>query len=72
MDSVSIHPRVVKGRTVYDKVNTAKPYKRVGKGKLGKAQAALTRRRTAHAATLASLPLGERMAFRTPGSMKGC
>lgn len=50
---------------------TTKPYKRQGKGKLGKKMAKLNARRNAHAATLKSLPSNVNpMAFKTPGSMK--
>ena len=48
---------------------TTKPYKRQGKGKLGKRQARLNDRRNAHSATLKS-PHVNPAAFRVPGSMK--
>lgn len=65
MDSVSIHPdprRPVK--------NTCKPYKRQGKGKLGRKQRALNMRRNAHSATLADRNVKNPQGFKTPGSMK--
>lgn len=68
MDSVSIHPRCVKGRQVYEKRNTCKPYKS-GKGKLGKQMKRLNRRRLAHSMTLKVLPAGDALGFKTPGSM---
>lgn len=64
MDSLSIHPRVKNGRTQFDKVCTAKPYKSQ-KGKLGKRMRELNRRRNAHSMTIKSNPMG----YKTPGSM---
>lgn len=65
--SRSIHPRVVGGRTEYDKVNTCGVWK--GKGKLAKKQARLLIRRLAHSSTIKT-PGIKAEAFRTPGSMK--
>lgn len=67
IESVSIHPRVSKGRTVHDKVNTCRPYK--GGGHLAKIQKRLNARRNDHSATLERLHIGDRLGFRTPGSM---
>lgn len=69
IQNMSIHPR----GTFKDgkKKNTAKPYLKAGKGKLGKAMKRLGIRRVAHSATLKSLPSGHNpMEFKTPGSMK--
>lgn len=66
---MSIHPRsAIFGRNG-EKKNTSKPHK--GGGKLAKRQKRLTERRTAHSATLRSLPSNVNpAAFRAPGSMK--
>lgn len=71
MENTSIHPRVVKNRTVYKKVNTCATHKRVGKGILGYNQRRLNARRLAHETTIRSIPLANRNSFRMPGSMKG-
>jgi len=66
MESQSIHPRVVNGRTVHKKVNTC-----IGTGINRKAQKNLARRRLDHAMTLKSLPSNANpAAYKTPGSMK--
>lgn len=67
MESQSIHPSVVKGKTKHEKVNTAKPYKNKG-GKLAKKQARLNSRRNAHSATIKDPK--NALAFKAPGSMK--
>lgn len=69
---ISIHPRSsVYGRHGVKK-NTAEPYKRQGKGKLGRAMKSLNRRRLAHSTLIRSLTSGQNpAAYRTPGSMKG-
>lgn len=66
MDNISIHPRVVKGRTVYSKANTAaRPKRPVKKA------SRLARRVADWDATVKSLgPKGNPMGFRKPGSMK--
>ncbi len=69
MDSISIHPRCVKGRQVHEKRNTCRPYKS-GKGKLGKKMKRLSRRRLEHSLTLKMLPANAQLGFKTPGSMK--
>lgn len=66
MESQSIYPRVVKGGTIYGKVNTC-----IGTGINDKAQKRLAARRLDHAATIRSLPSGANPAsYRTPGSLK--
>jgi hypothetical protein len=66
----SIHPRVSFPNG--EKYNTCEPYKKAGKGKLGKKMKRLSDRRLAHATTLKSLPSNQNpAAFKTPGSMKG-
>lgn len=66
MENQSIHPRVVKGRTVHEKVNTC-----IGTGINAKAQKRLAARRLDHAATIRSLPSGANpAAYTTPGSLK--
>lgn len=64
-----MHPGVIDGRRVHSLENTAKPYKS-GKGALGKQQARLGRRRSAHSETLRTLPSNVNpLSFKTPGSM---
>lgn len=48
---------------------TTKPYKNIGKGKLGWKQKRLNERRNAHALTIKSAKNPN--AYRIPGSMKG-
>ncbi len=60
-------PGVVQGRRIFDLVNTSKPYKKAGKGKLGKHMKRLSERRNAHSDTIKS---GDAAAYRIPGSMK--
>jgi len=68
-EQLSIHPRVVKGRTFHEKVNTAKTWK--GRGKLKKKREHLNLRRIAHSETLHSLPAStNQLGFKAPGSMK--
>lgn len=67
MDSLSIHPRVVNGRTEHRKVNTAKPHK--GGGKLARKMHKLHTRRLDHAAIVKRLPPAQALGYRTPGSM---
>ena len=65
---LSMHPRVVNGRTVHTKVNTCESYK--GGGKLAKKMKNLNRRRLDHSATLKNLPSNVNpSSYRTPGSM---
>ena len=61
---VSIHPRVVNGRTIYTKINTCKPHK--GGGKLAKKMKNLNRRRLDHSSTIRT---GNTTAYKIPGSM---
>lgn len=71
IESLSIHPRCVKGRQVYEKRNTARPCKRSGRGILGWRMKRLGERRVAHANTLKSLPVVQQRGYKTPGSMRG-
>jgi hypothetical protein len=62
-ENESIHP------SAYRPVkNTSKPWRRQGKGKLGKKQARLNARRNAHSATIRGIK--QPLAYKTPGSMK--
>ncbi len=63
--SVSIHPRVVKGRTVHPKVNTAKPTSRTTK-----AEKNLQRRRADFDTMKGRLAPQDALAYKRPGSMK--
>ena len=66
-----MHPGVISGRRVYPLVNTCTTCKKSGKGKLGKHQARLGRRRSAHSETLRTLPSNVNpLSFKAPGSMK--
>jgi hypothetical protein len=68
-NQISIHPRTSVYGWAGAKKNTCEPHK--GKGKLAKKQKRLTERRTAHSATLKSLPSNANpTCFRAPGSMK--
>ena len=72
---LSCHPRVVNGRTQFDKVNTSAPWKpnlvtntRVVSGRLRKNTKRLNARIRAWDATQTSVPTGKRAAYKKPGS----
>lgn len=65
MNSESIHPSGNRKNVA----NTAKPYRKGGKGKLGRKQKHLSARRNAHSATVNGTK--NPAAYRAPGSMKG-
>lgn len=69
MESQSIHPRVVGGRAIHQKVDTSKPKK--GRAKKYEKQARrLNLRQTACDTTRKSLPSGfNPEAYKMPGSM---
>lgn len=63
----SIHPRVVGGRAIHEKVNTSKPHR--GKGILAHTLKERDRRRTDMAGTI-SRNSKNPLAYKMPGSMK--
>lgn len=67
MDSLSIHPRVVKGRQFHPKVNTCVLTQKIGKPG-SKIVDRLDRRQKAHELTLKSIRPEEHSAWKKPGS----